>query len=190
MSILGLVIPKDSHSVSVNFITQIVSIFRTSFRAVRDVRNAAGNIPHIFPFGGRIQTSGNGCAIRFWVWVCTIWGCFPCPNCGYVPIPGTTITVGQPLPVSPSPGKIFTFPFISDVYRNHAEERVGPWALGLGFTPFPLDLINDALGQIPAIPYGFGWIDHFSLSCPKSGEKGPNGEDIYKVIRKLGTSRN
>lgn len=189
-AILGLAFPKNSDAINFNFIGRIIGIFRDSYEAVRTSRDAAGSIPHTFPFGGRITSSGNGCAIRFWIWVCTIFGCFPCPNCGYIPIPGTTITVGEPLPISPPPGKIFTFPFISDVYRTHSEERVGPWALGLGFTPFPLKQINMAFDQIPPIPYGFGWLDHFSLSCPASGEKSPSGDDIYKVIRKLGTSRN
>lgn len=191
IAILGLAFPQSTEAISVNFIKKILDVFRIVYKAVRIARSAPGYIPQTFPFGGRITSSSRGCAIRFWIWV-RVWGVeIPCPNCGYIPLPGRTITVGAPLPVTPPPGKIFTIPFISDVYRNHAARnlRAGPWSLGLGFTPFPLKQINEALAEIPSIDLGFGRASRFKLSCKESGEKDQNGDDIYKVIIKMGTSR-
>jgi hypothetical protein len=118
----------------------------------------------------------------------------------------------------PSEGYVIDFPFISQIYENHTENRVGPWALGLGFSPFPLDEINDALGQLklrfpPSVNelanlpcyvpsaesilactkgsqfgYAGACVDSISLDCKASGEKDSSGNDIYKVIRLLGTS--
>ena len=79
---------------------------------------------------------------------------------------------------------------------------MGPWALGTAFTPFPIDLVNDALGGITiAIPNALGscgvqqglnginyCLDNFHIDCSASGEQDPSGHDIYKVILKLGTS--
>jgi hypothetical protein len=75
---------------------------------------------------------------------------------------------------------MFTFPFISDIYENHNEGTEGAWALGLGFKPFPIDKVNDALGKIPQISYGAGWIDHFHLECSDNNKN---------VILKMGTSK-
>jgi len=148
-----------------------------------------GYIPHNFSFGGHITSSERACSLKGWIWYVgpPLFIPTPCPNCFYwpfAPFGGRAIKVGPPIA---SPGKVIVFPWISDVYRNKQEHRVGPWALGLGFTPFPLHEINDALGSIPPIPYGAGWIDHLHIDCQASGEKDLEGNDIYKVIRKLGT---
>lgn len=196
LAVLGLTFPRSTQAFNLfGHDVDFIGTFNSVFKAVRLVKGAPGYIPHTFPFGGRITSSERGCAIRFWIWqiVCVFGICVPvpCPDCGYIPIPGRTITVGNPVPVSPSPGKIFTFPFISDVYRNHEARdlRAGPWSLGLGFTPFPLKQINKALAEIPNIPIPNGWLSRFKMVCKASGEKDRNGDDIYKVIRKLGTSR-
>lgn len=111
-------------------------------------------------------------------------------------------------------GWVIAFPWISNIYRNHNEAYVGPWALGLGFSPFPLPEINAALEDIriwvpptlldrdcmaPDPTWAFkitdGFIgqpiavcvDRFSFDCKSSGGKDEFGVEIYKVIRKLGT---
>lgn len=184
-------------------LTRIVNVIRRVAGYIEKIRKAGhflGYIPHSFPFGGHITSSERACSFKFWIWTYICYGplgCYqtPCPNCGFIPLGGRAIKVGPPLA---SPGKIIIFPWISDVYRNHSEKRVGPWALGLGFTPFPLAEINDALGliEIPpgppcgsriGPPYVPNCFDHFHISCQASGEKDRTGGDIYKVIRKLGT---
>jgi hypothetical protein len=160
-----------------------------------------------------------------------------------IPLTGRAIVVGPPLPTynygtcnnnvctsgqtgpcrddrdcgSAGDGKIISFPWISNIYRNHTEDTVGPWALGLAFTPFPLDEINDELREIsiwiPNAPlYGTGdnlacwswytqglmWEEYpkqgFLYECLddwafecQSSGATHEGRPIYKVIRKLGT---
>ena len=185
-------------------------------------------VPHGFPFGGHILTSERACSLKFDEYTfisgqltyCTI---IPIPSCfqfGAGPVPitiplgGRAIRVGTPTPIVPpttSPyGRAIVFPWISDVYKNHQEKRVGPWALGLGFTPFPLRKINAELGSIkirfplnqlslfdppcwtPIWPNGGSYtgvcIDNIRFDCKDSGEYLPNGDPVYKVIRKLGTA--
>ncbi len=111
-------------------------------------------------------------------------------------------------------GKIIEFPYITEIYRNKTEGKrcprgnklPCPWALGNGFTPFPIDKVNDALDAvIVTIPpgqalnpaactavQGYSGIvfcaDHFHIDCSASGEKDKLKKDIYKVILKIGTS--
>lgn len=196
-----------------------------ALKIVFRIKKVVDNLPHSFPFGGHILTSERACSLKFNE--ITWWGINYCPP-GYCPFPtpfgpvpitialgGRAIRVGEPVPIVPpttSPyGRAIVFPWISDVYKNHAENRVGPWALGLGFTPFPLDEINRELGGIrfrwpPSIidescfipdPSYFGrvsfiplaiCVENFRFECLDSGEFDQNGNPVYKVIRKLGTS--
>jgi hypothetical protein len=161
-----------------------------------------GYIPHLFSFGGHITSEENACSLKFRHWYGI---CYGFAGCWLTPIPfsdrvptirfGTAIEVGPP---RRSPGKIITFPFVSDIYANHKEDVVGAWALGLGFTPFPLFLINDVLKVItlpnpivgcqvrPAFP-GEWCYDNFRIDCSASGET-VRGNPIYKVILKIGTA--
>ena len=171
--------------------TSIINIVKTATGFLKTA-NQYGNtldgyVPHNFSFGGHITTSERACSLKAWLWFPTPFGIVPCPNCFYwpfAPFGGSAIEVGPPIS---SHGKVIVFPWISEIYRNKQEDRVGPWALGLGFTPFPLEKINDALDLI-TIPYGVGWIDHIHIACSESGEKDQSGNAIYKVILKLGTS--
>ena len=174
--------------------------------------NGLGYIPRTFPFGGDIVTSEQACTFKFdaWVWIvnpaCLIGACFPpivpVPLPIPVPMNGRAIEVSQPVP---SQGKVIVFPWISEVYKNYTEDQPGPLkALGLGFTPFPLDKINDGIGAITIwfppgiidtcpdffVPYPVGTVcvTNFHFDCVASGEKDQNGNDIYKVILKLGTA--
>jgi len=156
--------------------------------------------------------------------ICTPLGCYT-PAIGpiTVPIPlvGRGIIVGPPVPtytgsfdptnptVIPPGGKVIAFPWISRIFEQHTENRAGPWALGLGFTPFPLGEINTALDSIririppnvldlantpcwvPVPGYYTGvCFDNLRFDCSASGELDPiTGLEIYKVIRLLGTSK-
>src|SRR3989344_1689754 len=183
--------------------------------ALKTVVNVLGYVPHQFPFGGHITSTERACTFDFkaWVWivnpacylpygqgVCAAYPIIPIPLPIPIPLGGRAIEVGPPVP---TPGKVIVFPWISNVYRNHNEDRIGPWALGIGFTPFPLKDINNAIKDItiwipPTItgkcpgweirPVGTVCITDFKLDCKASGEKDQSGEDIYKVILKLGTS--
>jgi len=189
---LGLLAPQSANAFSFDFIRKITSVLKTSYKyykVAQDYGKLPGYVPHTFPFGGHITSSERACSLKWtnWIIICTPVGCFPVPIPGYWPFPGRAIESGPPIPTN---GKIIDFPFISDIYRNNQESRVGPWDLGLGFTPFPLDQINDALGLITIpLPAG-GWADNFHIDCQASGEKDKEGNDIYKVILKLGTSPN
>lgn len=168
---------------------------------INKVTRAIDTLPHKFPFGGHILSSERACSLKFrtWVWTYPFGVPVPivCPSCIPIPLGGRAIEVGPPVP---SPGKIITFPFISDIYKNYQEDRVGPWALGLGFSPFPLDEINKTISSIdiafppslvdcPGVPYDTVFcLDDFHFDCTASGEKDSFGNDIYKVILKLGTS--
>ncbi|OGN08014.1 MAG: hypothetical protein A3C61_02155 [Candidatus Yanofskybacteria bacterium RIFCSPHIGHO2_02_FULL_39_10] len=187
----------------VRLANSIRNYYKTVSQGVQVAKTGFGYVPHGFPFGGHITSSERACSFKFWVWplICyPVVGCIqtPCPNCGYIPLSGRAIKVGPPLA---SPGKIIEFPWITDSYRNDSQNRVGPWTLGLGFTPFPLKQINDILGKIslPNPLQGCGpqngnggpvCFDHFHIDCQASGEKDQAGNDIYKVIRKIGTSVN
>lgn len=177
ITILTLFMPTPSHAFS---ITGIVDAIKKAIKFINVYKNAKSKIPGLFVFGGRITHSEGGCAIKYWVFIYTAppFGqpiTFPGPP---IPIGGTTIEVGPPIR-SPK-GQIFTFPYVSDVYKNNSEKRVGPWALGIGFTPFPIDKINDALDNIPHIPIPNGFIYKISLDC---------SDDNKNVILKIGTSR-
>jgi hypothetical protein len=190
VAVLGLFTHQFADALSFSFIKKVVDVLKTSYKyygVVKDYAKLPGYIPHTFPFGGHITSSERACSLKWtnWVIIYTPVGYFPVPIPGYWPIPGRAIEVGPPIP---SNGKVIDFPFISDIYRNNQEDRVGPWALAIGFTPFPLDQINDALGLITIpLPAG-GWADNFHMDCSSSGEKDKEGNDIYKVILKLGTS--
>lgn len=203
-------------------------------RIVNKITTALDYIPHQFPFGGPILSSERACGFHFrsttWIGVpptplIPYFWFFPATFSKTVSLAGRAIVVGPPVPTYPKPANPFTFsgsqvppggwviafPWISKIYDQHAEKRAGPWALGLGFSPFPLDDINDALSDIriwiPPVPIDRDclipdptWlgahrvgpfeecIDRLSFECLASGEKDPFGNDIYKVIRLLGTS--
>ncbi len=158
-------------------IKDIVGYIKTT-KNMASGNNLSEDVPHTFNFGGHITHSEGGCAVKAWTWIIVLGFPVPCPNCLTIPLGGNTIEVGDP--ISSPKGQMFTFPFISDIYANHNEGKTGPWALGIGFTPFPIDKINDALGKIPKIPFGVGWIDHFHLECSDSNKN---------VILKMGTSQ-
>ena len=179
---------------------------------VKRISDVIEFIPHSFPFGGPILSSEQACTVKF-----DDWFAIPCllgPFCtgptilvgpARIPIPlgGRAIEVGPPVP---SGGKIIAFPWISNIFKEHTENRAGPWSLGLGFSPFPLQDINDGLNGIvitippnlldlPCIAYNLSpdkplnCIENIHFDCTASGEKDPAGHDIYKVIRLLGTSK-
>lgn len=224
----GLSYPDpDSGSTSVpgrlsctGFWTRIICVVRRvadALRVVFRIKKVVDSLPHSFPFGGHILTSERACSLKFdeyvIVTICSPLGCWGTPF-GPVPITlglgGRAIRVDTPVPIVPpttSPyGRAIVFPWISDVYQRHSEGRVGPWALGLGFTPFPLRDINNALGgiriRIPLLPlydsapcwtpifggYNGSCTENFRFECLDSGEFDQNGEPVYKVIRKLGTA--
>lgn len=191
IAIVGLFTHQSADALSFSFIKKIVDVLKTSYKSYKVVENYGklpSYVPHTFPFGGHITSSEQACSLKWTNWVIICYGpagCYPTPIPGYWPFTGQAIEVGPPIP---SNGKIIDFPFISDIYRNDQEDRVGPWALAIGFTPFPLDQINDALGLITIpLPAG-GWADNFHIDCSESGEKDQSGNAIYKVILKLGTS--
>lgn len=218
----GTQIPATGSLSCVGIWTKIICVIKKIadiIKTVQKITKALDYVPHQFPFGGPILSSERACELKFrsttWIGVYIL---------GYwAPIPGTftiskslvgrAIEVGPPVP---SGGKVIAFPWISKIYQQHTEKRAGPWALGLGFSPFPLKDINDALKSIriwiPPNPldtscFGFaaaGYVsgayygrvgflaqcfDNFQFDCQASGEKDPQGNDIYKVIRLLGTSK-
>src|SRR3989344_8191774 len=119
---------------------RVVTSITSALRVVRNVSLAPNSIvPHSFPFGGHITSSERACSLRATVIYTGPPFPFICPNCFYWALGGRAIEVGPPVPTN---GRIIAFPWISDIYRNHSENQVGPWALGLGFTPFPLDQIK------------------------------------------------
>ncbi|MDO8496541.1 MAG: hypothetical protein Q7S43_03765, partial [bacterium] len=162
IAVLGFSTSQSAHAVSFSFIKNIVDVLKTSYKSykvVRDYGELPGYVPHTFPFGGHIISSERACSLKWtnWVIICAT-GCYIVPIPGYFHFSGRAIEVGPPIP---SNGKVIDFPSISDIYRNKQEDRVGPWALAIGFTPFPLDQINDALGLITIpLPAG-GWADNF-----------------------------
>lgn len=167
-----------------NFIGTIRSVvgFIKTLKNLKTGNNLPENVPHIFVFGGHITHSEGGCALNFKV---IIYGVgITCFGICAIPLGGTTLEVGPP--VDSPEGQMFTFPYISDIYANHSEGREGPWALGIGFTPFPIDEINDALGKIPDIyvgtyPYvGNVYIGNWYLKC---------SDNDKNVILKMGTSK-
>lgn len=198
-ALLGLFLPTKTNAFGISDIRKIIEGVKTAldlYKAITGTTGVPGYVPHKFPFGGHIISSENACSLKFRAWfpICT-----PLTGCIMVPTPsistvrfGRAIEVGDPVPTL---GKVITFPYVSDLYRNRQENRVGPWALGLGFTPFPLDKINDALKTLrfpdPLTPCNLQYpfcVDNIHIDCTASGEKDINGEDIYKVILKLGTS--
>ena len=221
---LGLIIPPDigtgtqvpSGSGSLSCAgtwTKIICVIKKTsdiIKSIQKVTRALDNVPHSFPFGGPILSSERACSFKFSE---TVWAPNPFfgipPTLPYGPFPitiplgGRAIVVGPPIS---SGGKVIAFPWISQIYDQHTENRAGPWALGLGFSPFPLKDINDPLRDIkiwiPPLPFdppcsvgGFAsayigsCTTNFHFECQASGEKDASGNDIYKVIRKLGTSK-
>ena len=218
----GSQIPATGGLVCTGPFTKIICVVKKVsdvIRTIQKITKSLDYLPHSFPFGGPILSSEQACSFHFDEYTfisgtltyCSIIGCFqfgagPVPIS--IPLTNRAIEVGPPVP---SGGKIISFPWISKIYENHTENRAGPWALGLGFSPFPLGDINNALGSIkirippnqlsiidapcwaPIWPNGGTYtgvcIDDIRFDCKVSGEKDPQGNDIYKVIRLLGTSR-
>lgn len=169
-----LTVPRSSNAFSIG---GVLSAIRTAVGFLQAIKQA-GNNPGMFKFGGHITHSEGGCHIKYMVFIYVCAFGFPCVFPGVpISIGGNTIEVGPPLP-GPT-GQMFTFPGISDIYNNHHEDQEGVWALGLGYSPFPIDRINDALGNIPNIPIPDGFLFNFSLDC---------SENNKNVILKLGTS--
>ncbi len=197
---------------------RIICIVKKVFDIITTIRRTTqvlDYIPHQFPFGGPILSSERACDFKFHAFweqptFCFFGVCYSVPLGGPVTIPliGSAIEVGPP---TPSNGKVIEFPFITQKYRNNKENQQGPWALGLGFTPFPLPAINDELGKIIihipptqtgdllpcavgvityGAPYSGVCFDDFRFDCKVSGKKDQFGIDIYKVIRLIGTSPN
>ncbi len=190
----------STEALGLGSITKIISIIKTIVKYINLAKNIQSSTnTNIFPFGGRITHSEGGCALKFriWTWIQVptpvgpIPVPIPCPSCGLIPLGGNTIEVGPPGVPSPK-GQIFTFPYITEIYNNNNEEKVGPWTLGLGFRPFPIDKINDALKEItisippsnscPGAPRNFyipSCFDDFHLKC---------SDNDKNVILKIGTS--
>jgi hypothetical protein len=219
----GPEVPEIGSLTCSGFWTKLICAIKTIADVIKDIRNLSSTLsnwlPHSFPFGGPILSSEQACSFKF-----TSYTSFPNPfyPCTPVLCPGNivagpidvtwglggrAIEVGPPVP---SGGKVIAFPWISKVYDNHTENRAGPWSLGLGFTPFPLDEINKSLENIiiwiPPNPFNppcstvlANWllpptspqecIENLRFECLASGEKDQQGNDIYKVIRLLGTSK-
>jgi hypothetical protein len=186
----------DSGPFNFDFIGRLISIFQT-------LKEFSETDPRlIFPFGGKIEKAGGGCAITFRFWFLVVLGdvgfpmSYPPPFCIFCPKPkiplgGANILVGDP---KGSPGDMFTLPWITDIYEFKKQGTVGVWALGTAFGPFPIERVNEILDEIsinlaspgsgcpgfstygPYIPYCF---DNFKLEC---------SEDNRNVILKIGTS--
>jgi hypothetical protein len=189
MTALFVAVPKPAEAISYNFIAKIIRVYKAfkkyydyykKYSKGYDTYNKYGsNIPRVFPFGGHITHAEGGCHIKYWVFI------YSAPPFGQpltfpgVPIPlgGDTIEVGPPLK-SPE-GQLFTFPYVSQIYANNNQDTEGVWALGIAFSPFPIDEINDVLGEIPHIPIPDGYLYDFHLDCSK---------DNKNVILQLGTS--
>ncbi len=176
--ILALFFPKVTKAFDFDFIGKIKDIAGYVKTAQGAIDNSASeDTPHRFIFGGKITHSEGGCHIK--AKFCPAGICKVGVSVITIPIPngGNTIEVGSPVP-SPK-GQMFTFLGITDIYANKNTDKEGHWALGTGFTPFPIDKINDALGKIPNIPVPYGSIGDFHLECSKSNKA---------VILKIGTS--
>ena len=128
----------------------------------------------IFPFGGQIVDTGVACKLHYWV-LYFVWG-IPVTHPGIpIPIVGTRIDVSLPgIPAE----DIFTFPYISRIYANYNQNKVGVWTLGLAlknewFEKAILDPINKALDNV-IFSIGIITFYNFSLNCPDGGP-------IYKI---------
>lgn len=168
--LLLIFIPKTSYAWGVGSVTG-------AMKRVVDSEKISDSMTVMFPFGGKIISTGTACKIRFWVWTNTPFGTFPCPNCGFIPVAGTVIDVGEPgIPAS----QVFTFPGITKIYPNKNEDKVEVWTLGIALKPFLvqriINKINRTLSRI-RVPVPSGWLDHFHLVCPDGG-----------IIRQIGTS--
>jgi hypothetical protein len=218
---IGTDVPEGSLTCSGPW-TQLICVIKQVsdiIKSIQEISNSISNwVPHSFPFGGPILSSERACQFKFDSWtripnpLCLIGICTP-PTIAIGPVPiswnlgGRAIEVGPPVP---SDGKIIAFPWISKIYDNHTENRKGPWSLGLGFTPFPLDEINRSLSSLriwippdainPPCDTIYAklflplagveeCLDNFRFECLASGEKDSSGNDVYKVIRLLGTSQ-
>lgn len=196
ISLMMLYIPITTRALGLASVTKIVSIIKTTTKYIKLAKDIQNNTSsNIFPFGGRITHSEGGCALKFriWTWI-TVYGFpvpIPCPSCGSIPLGGNTIEVGPPGIPSPT-GQIFTFPFITEIYDNNNQGKVGPWTIGLGWQPFPIDKINKALEDVtisippgnscPGAPRNFyipSCFDDFHLKC---------SDNDRNVILKIGTS--
>jgi len=168
----SFLIYETTDALSFNIIRRITDAIKAVTNFLKNINTAKV----ISPFGGRITKTGKACTIHYWMTEPP----FFIPHPGFpIPIGGTKINVGPP---GITAKEIFTFPFISQIYSNHHENRVGAWTLGLTFNKEffkkrVLDPINDALDQIPPISVGLVTFFNFSLSCPDGG-----------VIYKIGTS--
>lgn len=190
VTILGLFMPTPTtHAFST---TAIIDAIRKAVKFIIAIKNANLKVPGIFVFGGRITHSKGGCKIKYRVWttVCYgIFGCWATPFPGFpIPLGGNTIEVGPP--ISSPKGQMFTFPGITDIYMNKRQGKVGPWALGIGWKPFPIKQINEALKNIEISigggacyvrPQSIGQtcVNNFHLDCSDNNEN---------VILKIGTS--
>ncbi|MEX2090972.1 MAG: hypothetical protein WD989_02495 [Candidatus Paceibacterota bacterium] len=173
----AFVVSEPAHGLDFNIIRRVVN----AIRAVANLLKSVDTARVTFPFGGKITDTGVACKIHYWT---TVRGCPPVGVCYVgpgipIPITGTKIDVDRPgIPAD----DIFTFPFISQIYANKNQNKVGVWTLGLAFNNEffergVLNPINDALDQIPVITIGVADFYNFSLSCPEGG-----------VIYKIGTS--
>ena len=139
---------------------------------IRSALDSAGGINRtigVFPFGGQVNNTGSGCVIDYIVWApCPIFSFLLCPYPGIaIPLPSSTsFDINNTLP---TPGEIFTFPFISQVLPTDNKVERNDWALGLGWSPFKpvINLINSALDAV-TIPFGVGFINGLKLECSDS----------------------
>jgi hypothetical protein len=188
-----LMMPVKTYAISFDFVGKIKQVagYIKNIKNVAHGNDLGEDVPHTFVFGGKITHSErSGCEIR--VKFCPAGICWIGVSVIRIPLGGVTIEVGPPVE-SPEEeeeeeededededeGQMFTFPGISDVYANYNEDQEDVWTLGLGFTPFPIDKINDALDNIPPIPVPYGTIDDFHLECSDNNKN---------VILKIGTS--
>lgn len=172
IAILGSIIPLTVNAFDLDFIQKIKDIVNW-IKTIKDYSEFAKG--STFVFGGHITHSEGGCML--FAKYCPLGWCWGVPSAIRIPLGGNTIEVGPP--VSSPEGQMFTFPFISNSYLNHNEDKEGGWALGIGFNQFPIEEINDMLGNIPAIPVPYGTIDDWHIDCSDNNKN---------LILKIGTS--
>jgi hypothetical protein len=160
-------------------ITIVFLPFRTvqaiSFDFIGTIRSALDDIGGIdrtvgvYPFGGEVSDTGSGCVIDYILWApCPIFTFVICPYPGIaIPLPGSTsFDIDN---ILPTPGEIFTLPFVSQVLPDNNHVEKDDWALGLGWSPFKpiIDQVNNILGSI-TIPLPIGFINGLKLECSES----------------------
>lgn len=167
--ILIITVPKPARALSFDTIGKIAG----ALKAFRDFLASNPGAPGRFVFGGRItDRQGSGCDLA----VSGVTHSTP-PIPFYevpIPLPIPALKTGTPIA---TPDWVLIFPFISNVYETHNEDKVGPWALGLGYYPLPIDQINAALDAIPPFSIGVATIVDMELKC----------ESKY-VVRLIGSS--